>query len=327
MTKFNKLKQFTLSGRESSLSVYKVRKKTVSLISSIARYVFLIAFSYTLLYPILFMISHAIRDPMFFNDPTVQWIPKAYTFSNFQSAWVVLQMPTSLFNTITVEVISSLISIIACGVAAYGLACFKFRGQGILNALLILLILVPFSMTLIPNFVNYYNFDFLGLFTLIEKIFKVEIDTNLLDTLWAVYLPSITAVGLKSGLCIYIYRQFYRALPKELFEAAWIDGAGPLLTYVRIVVPSSGVALLTVSLLSIIWHWNDYYIAQMFLTNHRTMAVELNDFFMHHGLDGVVVSADSCMAACLMFVTPMLVFYLILQKRFIASISATGIVG
>lgn len=327
MTKLNKLKQLTLSGVESNLTVYKARRKAVSVIASIVRYVFLIAFSYTLLYPILFMFSHAIRDPMFYQDPTVQWVPKAYSFIQFKYAWQVMEMPLPLINSITVEIVSSLISIITCGIAAYGLACFDFKGKKILNALLILLILVPISMTLIPNYVNYYNFDFLGIFSLIEKIFKVELDTNLLDTLWAVYLPSLTAVGLKSGLCIYIYRQFYKALPKELFEAAWIDGAGPFLTYVRIVVPSSGVALLTVSLLSLIWHWNDYYIAQMFLSNHGTMALYLKNFFSKYDPNGIQISADSCMAACLMFIAPMLILYLVLQKKFIASISATGIVG
>lgn len=324
---FEKLRELTLSGRDNSLSVYKAKRKTVSLISSIARYIFLIAFSYTLIYPILFMISHAIRDPIFYRDPTVQWVPKAFSLIQFKYAWEVMLMPGTLFNSILVEVVSALISIISCGVAAYGLACFDFKGKGILNALLILLILVPTSMTLIPNYINFYNFDFFGLFGLIEKIFGVEIDMNLLDTLWAVYLPSITAVGIKSGLCIYIYRQFYRALPKELFEAAWIDGAGPIRTYARIVVPSSGVALLTVSLLSMIWHWNDFYVCQMFLPNHMTMTVKLNGFFTGYSYNQVAMSADSCMAACLMFIAPMLILYLVLQKKFIASIAATGIVG
>lgn len=327
MMNFKNLKEFTLSGRDSSLTAYKAKKKTVSTITSIARYIFLIAFSYTLLYPIIFMISHAIRDPIFYNDPTVQWIPKAYSLIQFKYAWQVMEMPGTLFNSIFVEIVSSLISIVTCGIAAYGLACFDFKGKKILNALLIFLILVPISMTLIPNFINYYNFDVFGIFGLIEKIFKVDIEMNLLDTMWAVYLPALTAVGLKSGLCIYIYRQFYRALPKELFEAAWIDGAGPIRTYARIVVPSSGVALLTVSLLSIIWHWNDYYIVQMFLPNHKTMTMALNGFFQGYVHNSVSISADSCMAACLMFVAPMLIMYLILQKKFIASISATGIVG
>ena len=324
---FNKVREFILPSRDNGLAAYKAKKKTASVIVSIARYIFLIAFSYTLIYPIIFMISHAIRDPIFYQDPTVQWIPKAYSLIQFKHAWEVMLMPGTLINSILVEVVSAIISIISCGVAAYGLACFDFKGKGLLNALLMLLILVPSSMTLIPNFINFYNFDVLGIFGLIEKISGKEIDTNLLDTLWSVYLPSITAVGLKSGLCIYIYRQFYKALPKELFEAAWIDGAGPIRTYVRIVVPSSGVALLTVSLLSVIWHWNDYYVCQMFLPNRITMTMKLNGYFTGYALTETAISADSCMAACLMFITPMLVMYLILQKKFIASISATGIVG
>lgn len=327
MSNFNKIvRSFSLNNKE--ISAYNTKKKAKSIITSLLRYLFLIAFSYILLYPILYMISHAIRDPLFYLDPTVTWIPKAYSFVQFENAWVVLRMPTSFFNSVTVLVVSSLISIISCGVAAYGLACFDFRGKGILNALLIVLILVPTSMTLIPNYVNYYNFDMLGIFGLIEKIFKIDIETNILGTYWAVYLPALTAVGLKSGISIYIYRQFYRALPKELFEAAWIDGAGPIKTYAAIVLPTSSVAALTVSLLSIIWYWNDYYTSQMFLPNKETMTMRLNDYFYkNNGWWDTLVTVDSFLAACLIFIAPTLIMYLFLQKKFIASIAATGIVG
>lgn len=326
MTKFNVFSKSTVAG--NSLSAYKAKRKLVSVITSVARYLFLIAFSYILLYPILYMASHAVRDPLFYMDPTVVWIPKAYSLVQFKNAWEVLKMPGTFINSLTVSVGAALLSIVSCGVAAYGLACFDFRGKGILNALLIMLILVPVSMTLIPNYVNYYNFDVLGIFSLIEKIFGVELNTNILDTYWAVYLPAITAVGLKSGLCIYIYRQFYRALPKELFEAAWIDGAGPIKTYVSIVVPSSSVAVLTVSLLSIIWNWNDYYTPQMFLPNKATMTMLINDYF-YRNVEAwdTTVTVDSFLAACLMFIAPTLIMYLILQKKFISSVAATGIVG
>ncbi len=313
---------------KNNVTVYKAKKKGVSLTVSVVRYLFLIAFSYILLYPILYMVSHAIRDPYFYLDPTVVWVPKAYSFVQFENAWVVLRMPTSFINSLTVSVGGALISIVSCGVAAYGLACFDFKGKGILNAILIILILVPSSMTLIPNYVNYYNFDVLGIFKTIERIFNIEINTNILDTYWSVYLPAITAVGLKSGICIYIYRQFYKALPKELFEAAWIDGAGPIKTYVSIVVPSSSVAVLTVSLLSIIWNWNDHYTPQMFLPNKETMTMQINNYFYRNsGWWDTLVTVDSFLAACLIFIAPTLIMYLILQKKFIASVAATGIVG
>lgn len=319
----NSVKNFFLPNK--NISAYKTKKKAITIFISVLRYLFLIAFSYILLYPILYMISHSIRDPLFYLDPTVTWIPKAYSFVQFERAWVVLKMPTSFFNSVTVLVVSSLISIVTCGIAAYGLACFEFKGKKLLNILLILLILVPAPMTLVPNYVNFYNFDILGIFGLIEKIFKVEIQTNILDTYWAVYLPAITAVGLKSGISIYIYRQFYKALPKELFEAAWIDGAGPVKTYTSIVLPTSSVAVLTVSLLSVIWHWNDYFTSQMFIPGKETMTMQINDFFYRYG--GELVTVDSFLAACLIFIAPTLIMYLFLQKKFIASIAATGIVG
>lgn len=302
------------------------RKNLVSNIAvSLIRYVFLIAFSYILIYPILFMIAHAFRNPIDFMDPTIEWVPKSTSFESVKAAFEVMLMPKALWNTIWIEVFASFFTIISTGVAAYGMTCFDFKLKKFLNVLLVLMILVPPSMLLIPNYINFHSFDILGVLDILGDITGYELRPNLLNTAFAVYLPAITSVGIKAGFCIFIYQQFYKGIPKELHEAAWIDGATELQTYVRVIVPSSGVAVLTVSLLSLIWHWNDYYNAQMFMSSHPTMAMRLNDFFVNSR--DIAAAADAAMAACLMFVLPMLLLYMVLQKRFITSIASTGIVG
>lgn len=282
-------------------------KRIKNFVVSLARYIFLIAFSYILLYPLLFMLSHAFRDPAFYNDPTVEWIPKSFSLQTIKDAIVNMQLPASLWNSVWAEVISAILSIISCGFAAYGMACFNFKGKKVLSVLMILTILIPSSMILIPNYMNYYNM-------------------GLLNTPWVMYLPAVTGVGVKAGFYIFIYQQFYKAIPKELMEAAWIDGASAFTTYVRIIVPASGEAVLTVSLLSIIWHWNDFYNAQMYLSSHPTMATKLYSYFQNTTALGTNLQ-DSAMASCLMFIAPVLIIYLILQRRFITSISSSGIVG
>ncbi len=316
---------------QSPLEDYRSRKRLQGIMGffgGLLRYAFLISFSYILLYPIIYLITHAFRDPVDITDPTILWVPKNLSWDPLVEAVERMDLPTSLFSTLKVELVSAIICTITCGVAAYGMARFKFKGRGVLNFILILTILVPASIVIIPNYLNFYDFNPLGIVGLIELISGANIHISLLDTVWAFWLPSLTAVGIRAGFYIYIYMQFYKSLPKELEEAAWVDGCGPWMTYVRIVLPSSGESILTVSLLSIIWHWNDYYNALMYYSADYTMAIEISSFLDEILREGTsTITTDAPMAACLIFLLPVLIMYLVLQKKFITSIAATGIVG
>ena len=129
-----------------------------------------------------------------------------------------------------------------------------------------------------------------------------------------------------------MYMQFFKGLPAELEEAAWIDGAGPVQTFVRIVLPSSGVIILTVFIFSFIWHWNDSFLALMYTTDKLPLAVMLQDIgqyvYMSAGDWPRSISQSAVyMAACLLFITPPMTLFLILQRKFIQSIDRVGIVG
>ena len=306
----------------------KVRQVIVSIFANLLRYAFLIAFSYILLYPIIYILTHSFRDPIDVTDPTILWVPKNLSWDPMKEAIERMNLPTSLWSTLKLEVVSALISTATCGVAAYGMARFKFRGRGVLNFILLLTILIPVSIVIIPNYMNFYDFNPLGIVHLIENIFNTNLETSLLGTVWTFWLPALMGVGIRAGFYIYIYMQFYKGLPKELEEAAWVDGCGPWGTYLRIVVPSSGVSVLTVSMLAIIWHWNDYYNALMYFQTDHTMAVEISNFMtkiLNEG--GRKINTDAPMAACLLFLLPVLIMYMFLQKKFITSIASTGIVG
>lgn len=89
------------------------------------------------------------------------------------------------------------------------------------------------------------------------------------------YLQALTGVGIRSGLYIFLLRQFFRGLPLELEEAAEIDGCGPMKTFLRVIIPNAASMLLTVSLFSFVWYWNDYFNTNIFLSNNRTLAIAL----------------------------------------------------
>lgn len=300
-----------------------------------ARALFLIAFSFILVYPILFMISNAVKTQTDTMNPAVQWLSRSPTLYGFQLAFMGMEYPKAFLHTVLYEVISAVIEVFTCSFYAYGLSRFKFRAKPVLMFLLIVTILVPDVVLLIPKIMNFRHMDFIGILGLIGRLTGVELRPNLTDTVWTFYLPSLLGVGLKSGLIMYIYIQFLKGLPYELEEAAWIDGAGPYRTFFRVILPSSGVVILTVLILSIIWHWNDWLLASMYTSENMTLAVTVKDISYvitrwaqtNHYTVSEHLKFGMPLAACLMFIFPPTAMYLILQKQFIQSIDRVGIVG
>ena len=326
--RINKIKSSTAESR------YKMVLRANSVFASLLRYVVLIAIGYIILYPLMYMISCAFRSRESFFDPSVIWVTSDLTFGNFKYAFDVLQYDRSFLNTIIFEIVSAGIQILSCSVAAYGLARFEFKEKKILMFFMYLLILVPSQMMMMPIFANYSKLDFLGVFGLIDSLTGIDIRPNILNSVWTFYIPALLGVGIRSGIMLYIYIQFFKGLPKELEEAAWIDGAGPLKTYIRIALPSSSVVITTVTVFSLIWHWNDYSLSSMYLYSESwPIAVRLSTITSAEAM-GTLRLANTdplriaiMMAGCLMFVLPILVVYLILQRKFVKSIDRVGITG
>lgn len=325
---------FTSEKKSSSISLYHTKRKVSAIIIGLFRYAILISISYVVLYPLFYMISNSVKGTVDFYDPSVFWIPKHFTGLWFEWAINSLDFLVALKNTILFEMIAAALEIVSCSLVAYGLARFNFKGKKILSFLLILSIIVPDQMLIVPKMINFSDLDFLGLVSLFESIVGTDIQINILNTGFSFYLPSILAVGLRSGIIIYIYMQFYKGLPKELEEAAWIDGAGLFKTYTKIALPSSGVVITTVSIFSIIWHWNDYYLASMFMNDADVMPLavkisEMQDIMitMYPVWYGDVKMISTQCAASLLFIAPMLIMYIFLQRKFVKSIDRVGITG
>ncbi len=310
----------------------KQQKRAKQIFVSVLRAIFLIAFSYILIYPLVYMISTALKSVSDYSDPTVVWVPKFATFDSFIKALKVTNYFNNFKNTLFYEMGAAVIEVFSCSLFAYGLARFKMRFKGVMMFFLIITILVPDIMLIVPRMMTFKQLDLFGILGLFYRITGLDIRPNIIDTPFAFYLPSLLGVGLKGGLMMFIYIQFYKGLPKELEEAAWIDGAGPFKTFLRIILPSSGVALLTVFIFSVIWHWNDFLLAVMYTYENRTLAVVINDIRQHMYL---VLQMDSTnilnygvpLAACVLFIIPPLVMYMFLQRKFIQSIDRIGIVG
>ncbi len=329
------------------LKALRYAKVGTSVAYSVFRYVLLIAVGFIILYPLLYMIVTSIMSSTAFNNSTRVWIPTELTISkNYSMAYEALDYIAGLINTLKYEVVSALIEVVSCAIIGYGFARFDFKGKKIFTAILFLTILVPDMIVLIPRMLNYSNLDFLGIFGGLEqlitiisenifgKVSTVDLTPRIVDTGWSMWLPSLFGVGLRSGVLIYIYIQFFSGLPRELEEAAWVDGAGPLKTFVRIAVPSSSVVFITVLVFSLIWHWNDSLLSSMYFSDNKPLASSITAIepymIQKWGLyftSAYPQAASIIMASCLMFITPMLVFYMFVQRGFIESIDRVGITG
>lgn len=301
----------------------RILKRTGSILVSALRWVFLIAVGYIALYPLFVMISNSLMTMEDVLDQSVVYIPKTVTLDNFKTALDKLNFLTALKSTLLIPVLSGMIEVVTCAVTAYGFARFKFRENNILFGLVIATIAVPSTLLMIPQYTAFYNFDPLKLLAVINKISGKSLQINLLNTGFTMWLPSIFSVGLRSGVFIFIYRQFFKGLPREFEEAAYVDGANPFTAFIRVIIPSSTVAIITVTVFSLVWHWNEYYITNMFLLeDNRPLSVMLK-----------IIAGDTKlvngvrMAGALVFIAPVLVIYLVLQRRFIKSIDKVGIVG
>lgn len=316
-------------------SSYINKRNSHKLLVTIGQYIFLITFGYILLYPFIYIVSTSFKGAADFYDPTVEWIPKNIIYDNLKAALQAMEYWDSLVNTFIVGIIPALLQFCTCAIYAYGLARFKFKGKNILSALMFLNILVPVTMLIIPTYVNFQHMDFLGILGFINKISGIDLRPSITDSPLAFYLPAVLGVGFKSGLYIYIYTQFFKGLPKELEEAAWIDGAGPWKTFLRIIIPSSGSAAVTVLIFSVIYNYSDYYLPQIYLSENLPLSVMLNRFryslgsIMEYYIEdgGNLIPQYVIIASCFIFLIPLIIFYSVVQKKFIASISTTGLVG
>jgi hypothetical protein len=327
----SKVSQFT---NPKSLLKMNRAKKTRSVLYSVFRLLILLAIGYIVIYPVFYMLVTSIRTDRSILDPTRIWIPTEVTLDRYQYVFEAIDYPKSLMATLYLEVASALLEVVSCAVIGYGFARFNFRGKKLFTAILFLTIIIPAPMIIMPMVTNFVHLDVFGILGLIGKLIGHDIRPNIIGTVFCFYLPSILGVGLRAGILIYIYIQFFKGLPRELEEAAWIDGATPLRTFISIALPSSGVVIVTVTLFSIIWHWNDYVLSVMYTTGYtQPLAVMLKRLPEILTTDGIYVGVYTpqamayFMAACVMFIAPILILYLILQRWFIESIDRVGITG
>ncbi len=310
---------------------YTRNKRIVGAVWPVFRFFILFGLGFVIMYPLLFMLSTAFRPNEQMNDPSIVWIPKSFTLDNLKQTWEVMDFSNTVINTVILNVVSSLLQVVTCSITGYGFARFKFKGRGVLFAIVLLMIIVPPQITTIPLYLQFAYFKLFGIIPLYDANGD---PLSIINSGLTMYLPALFANGIKAGLFIYIFRQFFRGLPKELEDAAYLDGCGPFETYVKIMVPNAKTSFLTVFLFSIVWYWNDYYVSSSFFTENNTVALMLKNLdaaLQQQLFDGQTVSVRQIIvwleSGCLLSITPLLVMYTFLQRYFIEGVERSGLTG
>ena len=319
--------------KRDSLAVYHAKKRAVSISMRLFRLCMIITMSYLFMFPLYYMLVVSFQRPDLAVDPTSVYVPKAFSTEAYKIAFKQLDYKNSALLSLIISVFSTALTAISCSLTGYAFARFEFKGKKIAFLFVMLLIVIPPQQIIVPQYLMYKSFNFGGLLSL----FGVEL--NLLNTPFVFVLPSMFAVGLKAGIFIFIFRQFFLGQPRELEEAAKIDGCGALQTFIKVMAPLAKPAFVVVIMLCIIWHWNDYYSSSMFfidkikpvmvcLERLRQNIVEMSTLpGLPKGNYTPVILRMYLQAGVVLTITPPLFLYVFMQKQFVESIDRTGIVG
>ena len=285
-----------------------------SFFGKVALWIVLSGIMYVMIYPLLQIISTSLKTYNDMINPTIVWLSRSFALSNYARAFEAMNIPQGLWNTVQIICTAPLLQLVSCALAGYGFARFKFRGKNLLFGLLLFSMLVPQQVISLPQFL----------------LFK---DWNMLNTFLPMIVPAAFGQGLKSALFVYIFRQFFRGLPKELEDAAYIDGCGFFRTFLRIMAPNAVPAAITVFLFSFVWHYSDVYTVSSFVTRPElaTLSVRLVNIMGYLVEPGIARDPIQFVpikyAGIFLVILPMMLVYLFGQKFFVEGVERSGIVG
>ena len=279
----------------------KSKRQMIRWLSHGFAYLFMSALCVVFLIPLLWMISTSLKDlPQTWLFPP-KWIPNPVVWGNFPGVFEAGPFGLFIRNTVTVVFWNVLGSVFSCTLVAYGFARLRFPGRHFLFMLMIATMMIPYQVTLIPTFI---------LFKLIGWV--------------NTYLPLTVPAFTGSAFLIFLVRQYMMTLPKELDEAARIDGCGYFQVLFRILMPLCKPPLTLVVVFAFMGAWNAFLYPLIYLNESKkyTIAIGLNLFRSRFG-----TAWNLLMAASLMSVTPLLIMYAFAQEHLIGGIASVGLKG
>ena len=271
-------------------------------IGSVLKHAGLIAFGVVMLYPLLWMLASSFKPTeLIFREPGL--IPTEWDFGNYTDGWNALLDPFShyLLNSAIVVLGSVLGNLVSCSMAAYAFARLKFRGRNLWFAVMLMSIMLPIHVIIVPQYILFSSLSWI-------------------NTFLPLIVPKLLATD---AFFVFLMVQFFRGIPKDLDEAARLDGCGHGRIFLRIMLPLSLPALATTAIFTFIWTWNDFFSQLIFLTkpDMYTVPIALRTF-----VDATSNSSwGPLFAMSIVSLIPVFLVFLFGQKYLVKGIATTGI--
>ena len=300
------------------------------------RFLLLLGISYVILFPFFSKISSSFMAPEDFVDVTVRLIPKHPTLDTYSAIIKDNSYFEALLNTFVLSLACALIQTFVCCVIAYGFAKFKFKGNNLLFMCVLFTMVVPHATLQLSLFMKFRYFDILGIVNLLGggvidalNVTGGVTSINFINSNWPLYILSITGLGYKNGLYIFMLRQFYRGIPNELEESAYLDGSGVFRTFFSIIIPLSMTMMITVFMFAFCWQWTDNFYTELFYTTAG--AKLLPDIIkVPKSLDtnyaGQALYTAAINNTCgILIMLPLIILYLFGQRYIVQGIERSGL--
>ncbi len=309
---------------------YLLKRRVKEIVISVVRALLMFGLCFMIIQPMLTRFSMSLMEERDLYDSTIILLPRHVTLDNYRIVADLTSFPESMINTLWISIVISICQVVAATLVAYGFARYEFPLKKFWFACVVLLIIIPPQTIQTSLYITFAQFDLFGIIKALTG------DTvNLRSSMAPYVIMSLTCMGLKNGLFIYMMRQYFKNVPMSLEEAAYVDGCGTMHTFVKIMLPDAVPTIASCFLFSFVWQWTDLFYSRNFLTSYRTFAVQMSTmvsrmgrYFSSDVTQSVVVpngrQLQLISIAVLFCCIPLIILYCFTQRTFVESLAMTG---
>ena len=334
-----------LTAKERLMRKLKTSHTWIKSVVNVLRFILMLGVSYVILFPFFSKIAGSFMSRSDVVDATVSLIPKTFTLEQYKYIILDNHYFEAFLNTLLISLICALLQTFVACLVGYGLAKFKFKGNKIIMALVVVTMVIPHSTLDLVILRHFVNFDIMrvmsisstGIVTLISQLFTGKA-VDITNTYVPFVVMSLGGIAFKNGLYIYMMRQFFKGVPDELEESAYVDGSGTFRTFLQIILPLSVPMMITIFLFAFSWQWTDQFYTGLFfnaigedktwlmpdvVVMNEQIRLHLKTEFAGQKLYENVISNTAGM----MIIMPLIIMFLFCQKYLVQGIERSGLVG
>ena len=309
---------------------YLLKRRAGEIAVSVIRALLMFGLCFMIIQPMLTRFSTSLMKEKDLYDSTIILLPRHVTLDNYRIVAELTDFPNSMINTLWVSIVVSICQVIACTIVGYGFGRFEFPLKKFWFACVIAIIIIPPQIISSSLYTTFARFDLFGLITLLTGS-----TINLRASIWPYIMMSLTCMGLKNGLYIFMLRQYFKNVPDSLEEAAYVDGCGTFHTFIRIMLPDAVPTIASCFLFSFVWQWTDLFYSRNFLSGFSLYSIQLSTigsrmarYFASDPNNPPTVdngrSLQLISIGVLICCIPLIILYCFTQRTFVESLAMTG---